>query len=144
MTPPSAVPTTGTATYTGIAYGWYGNGTLTEPPVFRGTVTVTVNFETRQAVVSVQNAATFDAAAAAVPATFTATTALGAAGSNVANYLTGTLNNGTLGGGVGGRLFGPVAASGGGAAAPAEIAGAFRMSASSGAAVVGGFIGRKQ
>jgi hypothetical protein len=144
VTAPASVPTTGTATYTGIAYGWYGNGTLTEPPVFRGTATVTVNFATRQATVSVQSTSTFDAAGTAVPATFTATTALGAAGANVANYLTGTATNGTLSGGVGGRLFGPVVATGSSGTGPAEIAGAFRMSAASGVAVIGGFIGRKQ
>lgn len=144
VTAPASVPTAGTATYTGIAYGWYGSGTLTEPPVFRGTATVTVNFATRQATVSVQSTSTFDAAGTPVPATFTATTALGAAGANVANYLTGTVTNGTLSGGVGGRLFGPVVATGSSGTGPAEIAGAFRMSAASGAAVIGGFIGRKQ
>ncbi len=144
VTDPAAVPTSGTATYSGIAYGWYGNGTLTEPPVFRGAATVTVNFATRQAVVTVQNTATYDAAATAVPATFTATTGLGAAGANVANYLTGAISNGALSGGVGGRLFGPVVTTGASGAGPAEIAGAFRMSAASGAAIIGGFIGRKQ
>jgi len=143
VTAPTAVPTTGTATYTGTAYGWYGSGTLTEPPAFRGTATVTVNFATRQAVITVQNTATYDAAGTPVPATFTATTALGAAGANVANYLTGPVTSGTLSGGVGGRLFGPVVGTGA-SIGPAEIAGAFRMSATSGAAVIGGFIGRKQ
>lgn len=144
VTAPATVPTSGTATYTGIAYGWYGTGTLTEPPVFRGTATVTVNFATRQAVVTVQNTATYDAAGTPVPVTFTATTALGAAGANVANYLTGTAASGALSGGVGGRLFGPVVATGTSGTGPAEIAGAFRMSAASGAAVIGGFVGRKQ
>jgi len=144
VTDPAAVPTTGTATYSGIAYGWYGNGTLTEPPVFRGEARVTVNFATRQAVITVQNTATYDAAGTPVPATFTATTALGAAGANVANYLTGTAGNGTLTGGVGGRLFGPIVTTGTSGSGPAEIAGAFRMSAASGAAMIGGFIGRKQ
>jgi len=79
-----------------------------------------------------------------VPATFTATTTLGAAGSNVSNYLTGTAGNGSLSGGVGGRLFGPVVSTGTSGSGPAEIAGAYRMSAAGGAAVIGGFIGRKQ
>lgn len=144
VTDPAAVPTAGTATYSGIAYGWYGTGALVEPPVFRGTATVTVNFATRQAVITVQNTATYDAAGTPVPATFTATTALGAAGANVANYMTGAVSNGSLSGGAGGRLFGPVVATGSSGTGPAEIAGAFRMSAASGAAVIGGFIGRKQ
>lgn len=144
VTDPSTVPTTGTATYSGIAYGWYGSGALDEPPAFRGTATVTVNFATRQAVVTVQDTATYNAAGAAVPASFTTTTALGTAGSNVANYLTGTAGNATLSGGVGGRLFGPVVTTGSSGAGPAEIAGTFRLSAASGAAVIGGFIARKQ
>lgn len=144
VTDPSTMPTTGTATYSGIAYGWYGRGALEEPPVFRGAATVTVNFATRQVTVTVQNTATYDAAATAVPATFTATTGMGAAGSNVANYLTGKITNGTWSGGVSGRYFGPVVATGTSGTGPAEIGGAFRMAGTGGAAIVGGFIARKQ
>jgi len=144
VTDPSAVPSSGTATYSGIVYGWYGSGRSEEPPVFRGNARVTVNFATRQVEVSVQDTATHDAAETAVPGTFTTSTTLGAVGANVANYLTGPVNNGTLSGGVSGRLFGPVVSTGTSGAGPAEIAGAFRMSAADGRAVMGGFIARKQ
>ena len=144
VTDPAAVPTTGTATYSGIAYGWYGRGALEEPPVFRGTATITVNFATRQVAVTVADTATYDAAATPVPATFAATTGMGAAGSNVANYLTGTITSGTLLGGIGGRYFGPVVSTGTSGAGPAEIGGAFRMASASGVAIIGGFIARKQ
>ncbi|RZI43139.1 hypothetical protein EGT07_09840 [Herbaspirillum sp. HC18] len=144
VTDSAVVPTTGTATYSGIAYGWYGRGALEEPPVFRGAATITVNFATRQAVVTVANTNTFDAANTPVPSTFTATTGVGAAGVNVANYFTGTVGNGTLSGGISGRLFGPVVSTGTSGAGPAEIGGAFRMSGTGGAVVVGGFIARKQ
>lgn len=144
VTNPSAVPTTGKATYSGIAYGWYGRGALEEPPVFRGTATVTVDFATRQVEVTVQNTATFDTAATAVPATFTTMTGMGAAGSNVANYLTGKISNGAWNGGISGRYFGPVVATGTSGTGPAEIGGAFRMAGAGGAAIIGGFVARKQ
>ncbi len=144
VTDPATVPTTGTATYSGIAYGWYGRGALEDPAVFRGAATVTVNFATRQVSVAVQNTATYDAAATAVPATFTATTGMGAAGTNVANYLTGKITNGAWGGGVSGRYFGPVITTGTSGAGPAELSGAFRMAGTDGAAIIGGFIARKQ
>jgi hypothetical protein len=70
---------------------------------------------------------------------------MGANGASAANYFTGPLENGSLKGGVSGRYFGPVVASGNsGVASPAELGGAFSMSnASTGAAVIGGFIARK-
>jgi hypothetical protein len=141
---PATVPTTGTATYSGIAYGWYGRGAQEEPPVYFGNVAVTVNFATRQVGVTVSGTATYDAVATPVPAAFTATAGMGAAGSNVTNYLTGTVTSGTLSGGVGGRYFGPVVSTGTSGAGPAEIGGAFRMSNASGVAIIGGFIARKQ
>lgn len=144
VTDPAAVPTTGTATYSGIVYGWYGRGALEEPPLFRGTATVTVNFATRQAVITVANTATYDAAGTAVPAAFTTASGMGAAGSNVASYATGSITSGTLTGGVSTRYYGPVVSTGASGAGPAEIGGAFRMSNASGVAIIGGFIGRKQ
>ena len=71
--------------------------------------------------------------------------AMGAAGSNVANYLTGPVNDSGLKGGLSGRYFGPVVATGTSGAGPAELGGAFSMTnATSGKTVVAGFIGRKQ
>jgi hypothetical protein len=140
VTNPATVPTTGTANYSGFAYGWYAPNRAADPSVFRGTATVTVNFATRQVTVSVQNATTYDSAGAPVPVNFTSTTTMGAAGSDLTNYMTGTAASGALTGGVSGRYFGPVAAGG-----PAEIAGTFQMSnATGGQTVIGGFMGRKQ
>ncbi|MGB7479554.1 MAG: CBM35 domain-containing protein [Burkholderiaceae bacterium] len=139
VTDPAAVPASGSASYSGVAYGWYAPNASDEPAYFRATATVTVNFATRAATVSVQGARRVFAPAGDVPVSFSTSTAMGAVGSNVANYLTGTVG-GTLSGGVGGRYFGPVAGGG-----PAEVGGSFKLSnAGSGAAVVGGFIARKQ
>ncbi len=139
VTDPAVVPASGSASYSGVAYGWYAPNASDEPAYFRATATVTVNFATRAATVSVQGARRVFAPAGDVPVSFSTSTAMGAVGSNVANYLTGTVG-GTLSGGVGGRYFGPVAGGG-----PAEVGGSFKLSnAGSGAAVVGGFIARKQ
>jgi hypothetical protein len=140
VTTPSAVPASGTASYSGIAYGWHtGNGTA-DPSVFWGAATVTVDFATREVTVLVENTETYNSAATKLPAaSFRATTKMGAAGQSVANYLTGPVDNGTVKGGLSGRFFGPV--SGG----PAEVGGAFTLSASAtGQTVIGGFIVRKQ
>ena len=143
VTDPAAVPSTGTASYSGIVEGWYGKNASDEPAFFRGTATVTVNFATREVVVNVENTVA-DNGGAAVPVAFKATVGIGTAGSNVANYLTGVADNGKLKGGVSGRLFGTVA-SGGSGAGPAEIGGAISLSnTTTGETVVGGFLGRKQ
>jgi hypothetical protein len=142
---PAVVPATGSATYAGVAYGWYTRNGTEEPSVFRGTALATVNFATRQVTVTVQNTNTFDAAGASVPVAFVATAATGAVGTNLANYLTGTVDNGLLKGGLGGRYFGPVVTTGTSGAGPAEIGGTISLSNSTtGQAVVGGFIARKQ
>jgi len=139
VTNPAAVPTTGTATYSGIAYGWYANSRADNPPVFRSPATITVNFATRIVTVKVDAAATFDANLTPLPTlNFTASTAMGAAGNKVANYMTGTIDNGTLKGGISGRFFGPVQAG-----APAEIGGSYTLSNTTGRSVIGGFIARK-
>lgn len=142
VTDPATVPASGTATYSGIAYGWYAPNRTVDPSVFRGNATITVNFATRQATISVQNAISYDATGSAVPVSFTTTTGLGAAGASVANYLTGTVTSGTLSGGVGARLFGPVVSVGTGTG-PAEAGGSFQMSSATQYAV-GGFLARKQ
>lgn len=145
VTDPANVPSAGSASYSGLVYGWYAANATDESTFFRGTALVTVNFATRQVTVSIQNTRTDNAAATTVPVAFSATTAMGAAGTNVANYLTGTAGNGTLTGGIGGRYFGPVVSTGSSGAGPAELGGTFSLSnATTGAAVVGGFIGRKQ
>ena len=103
VTDPATVPSTGTATYSGVVQGWYSATPNVDPTVFRGDATVTVNFATRQVTITVANTKTYDATQAVVPATFTATTTLGAAGASTANYMTGTVDAGTLKGGISGR-----------------------------------------
>lgn len=143
VTDPARVPASGTASYSGIVEGWYGKNASDDPAFFHGTATITVNFATREVGVDIGNT-TADNSGSTVPAAFKATVGMGAAGSNVANYLTGAVNNGKLTGGVSGRYFGTVA-SGGSGAGPAEIGGTISLSNSStGETVVAGFIGRKQ
>jgi hypothetical protein len=143
VTDPASVPSSGTASYSGIVEGWYGKNASDDPAFFHGTATITVNFASREVIVDIGNTAA-DNGGGAVPAAFKATVGMGAAGSNVANYLTGAVDNGKLKGGVSGRYFGAVA-SGGNGAGPAEIGGTISLSNSStGETVVGGFIGRKQ
>lgn len=140
-TTPASVPTSGSATYSGIVRGRYAPNAVDDPVPFSGTVTVTVNFASRSVTVTIQNTVREDTGAS-VPVAMTATTTLGT-GDN-ANYMTGSASNATLSGGVGARLFGPIA-SGGSGTGPAEIGGAFQLTTTgTGAAVVGGFIGRKQ
>lgn len=149
VTDPATIPTTGTASYSGFVYGWYARNATGEAAFFRGDALVTVDFATRQVIIKIQNTmADLDFSekfATAVPIALTATTAMGAAGNSVANYLTGSADNGTLKGGISGRYFGPVVSTGTSGAGPAEIGGAFSLSnPGTGQAVVGGFIGRKQ
>lgn len=146
VTAPNTVPATGTAIYVGTAYGWYAGNAVEDPIPFHAAAAMVVNFVTRQVEVTVANAVTHNAAATPLPAiAFKTLTAMGAAGTNVANYFTGPVNNGTLLGGFSGRYFGPIAAPAGtSGAGPAELGGAFSLSsATTGAAVVAGFIGRK-
>ncbi len=145
VTSPASVPAGGSATYTGYVYGWYSRNGTEDVSFFRGDATLIANFETRLVTVSLANTATYDAAMTPVPVTLTATIPMGAAGDNTANYLTGPVGNGTLTGGLGGRYFGPVVSTGSSGAGPAELGGSFSLSnATTGAAVVGGFIASKQ
>jgi hypothetical protein len=145
VTDPANVPTSGTASYAGYVYGWYSRNGTEEVSFFRGDATLVVDFATRQANVTFRNAATFDDQRTPVPVAMTTAIPMGAAGANTANYMTGAVANGTLSGGLSGRYFGPVIASGSGGTGPAELGGAFTLSnASTGATAVGGFIARKQ
>ena len=142
VTPPAAVPTTGTATYTGTVRAWYAADKNSDAVPFLASATMTVDFATRQVTIAVQNVRTDDAAGTPIPVTFQATAWTGAAGSNVANYLTGTVDaGGGLKGGISGRYFGPVAAG----SAPTEAGAAFSLeNAATGQTMIGGFIAKKQ
>lgn len=133
------VPASGEGTFRGIAYGWYTTNGASEPIRYRAAVRVVVNFgAARQADVYVENAVA-ETGGAAVPVAIVARAAFGDAGTNVANYLQGRIDDGgttqLTQGGLGARFFGSSAA---------EIAGSFNLkNATTGAATVGGFIARR-
>ncbi|MBW8886113.1 MAG: hypothetical protein JF616_00005, partial [Fibrobacteres bacterium] len=144
VTDPAAIPTTGTANYSGYAYGWYASNGTEEASFFRGDATLTVDFATRKVTITFKDTATYNSDATPVPVTLTATTTMGAAGGNVAHYMTGPVTNDSLKGGISGRYFGPVVTSTANGTGPAEVGGAFSLSNSTtGATAVGGFIARK-
>ncbi|HEV2612745.1 MAG TPA: hypothetical protein VGU61_20965 [Noviherbaspirillum sp.] len=142
VTDPAVVPTTGTASYDGFVTGWYAANGANDPVPVRGQATITANFATRQVTVALRNVVNRDNNAA-LPFSFTTTVNMGAAGISVANYMTGALSSGGLTGGLSGRYFGPVV-TGGAGAGPAEVAGAMSLSNAAGAALIGGFIAKKQ
>jgi hypothetical protein len=145
VTAPASVPTTGTASYLGTVRGWYNAKAGNDATAFRADAIMTVDFATRQVTITVQNP-TSDGVAVTVPIGFKATVGMGAANSNVANYLTGAAAaSSTLKGGVSGRYFGPVVSTGNSGNGPAEAGATFTLTdATSGQTVIGGFIARKQ
>jgi hypothetical protein len=145
VTDPASVPASGSATYSGLAYGWYVPNGADDVQFFRGDATITVNFATRQASIVFTETRTFDSAWSPLPIGLNASIRLGAAGQTVANYMTGRADNGTLAGGISGRYFGPVVATGASGTGPAELGGAFTLSnPGTGQVAVGGFLARKQ
>lgn len=140
VTDPAAVPSSGTASYSGIVYGWYSADGSGDPVPFNGDATATVNFATRQVTVNFQGMRS-SSDNSALPLNFSTNTLMGWNGTNTANYLTGAANaSAAMSGGVSGRFFGPVSNT-----APPEIAGALSLSnGTSGATMVGGFIARRQ
>ncbi len=135
VTDSAAVPASGTASYAGVVYGWYAANATDESVFFRANANLVVDFATRQAQISVQNAATYNSAATPVPANFAATMAWSPPAN--ANYMTAAVA-GAIPGGISARFFGPV--NGG----PAETAGSFMLNnAGTGQTVIAGFIARK-
>jgi hypothetical protein len=139
-TDPALVPTSGSASYVGVVHGRYSANGTDDPVPFVGSVAVSVNFATRSVTVSITNTVRNDGSGAGVPLAMSASTVLGSGGN--ANHLSGTAAAGSLAGGLAARLFGPVAAGGSGTG-PAELGGAYSLSNGS-AAVVAGFIARRQ
>jgi len=149
VTPPGNVPASGAATYRlGHVFGWYAApwpnaGQPSDAVPFLGTADATVDFTARTLTVRISGLRSEDTGGA-LPIELTLNARLGDSGSNAAGYYRGVADTGAMRGALGGRLFGPVDDSPGGNA-PAEIGGVFRMSdADSRAALVGGFIARKQ
>lgn len=144
-TAPDSVPATGTASYAGIVYGVYSTNGTEEVKVFRANATLTVDFATRASTVTIADTIEFDGTMPPLPAiAVTATSSFGAAGTDLAGYMTSAAQSGPMTGGMGVRFFGPVANEGAGAG-PAEAGGTFRLhDAATGATAIGGFIARKQ
>lgn len=144
VTDPAAVPTVGTATYTGRLYGYLGaNGGTAEPEGIEGRATITVDFATGAATVAFEGVVSY---AGTEERTLEIRPALrgGEAGTKFTNYLTGAFDGTNYGGGISARYFGPVVSTGASGSGPAEIAGTLRLTAKSGNnTFVGGFIARK-
>lgn len=130
VTNPASMPSSGIAIYSGLVDGWYTNDINADPERLRGSVTVTVDFAMRDVTITLQ----------ADPLSLAAAAKMGADGSTLANYLTGSVANAAWNGGISARYLGPVASNG-----PEELAGAFSLSsAGSRSAVVAGFIAIRQ
>lgn len=137
VTSPDAVPTTGTATYSGTVYGLLGlPAPQDDPQPFVGNATVTVDYATGTATIAIANAETFEATPVAVDvAEFTATATKGTVADTAApNYFTGAVNATGVTGGVSGRYFGPSAK---------EVGGTFQLAGPNNSVVIGGFVARK-
>lgn len=149
VTPQANIPTGGTATYTGAIYGFFARSAVAtsaddDAAHFRGKATISVNFATRTATITFSDTNTFNSAATAVPASFTATALIGGANGGPSNYLSGSVTNAQRDGGIGARFFGPSDAAG-----PAEIGGTLSFTytpagTTTRQTVIGGFIARKQ
>ncbi|HJV84324.1 MAG TPA: DUF4214 domain-containing protein [Noviherbaspirillum sp.] len=141
----ASVPQSGTATYSGIVYGWDGSSSATvDPTVFRGIATITVDFATRRVNVAFANAVTYNSTGARIDTPSYVAAAMGGAGTNVANYFTASVNIGAFTGGLSGRFFGPAVTGGTTGTGPEEIGGAFTLrNTATGATMLGGFIARK-
>jgi hypothetical protein len=141
---PAQVPASGSARYTGIAYGWYAeHEDMANPPTFYGIATVNADFATGTVMITIEDTVRYEGESAIpVPATMTATTTIGSAATNSTNYATGPAGNGAMSGGISTRFYGPVDAS---ASGPAEVGGTFTLSnQATTQGVIGGFIARRQ
>lgn len=142
VTAPSQVPTTGIARYSGVLRGWFGYDGVNDVFPIVGTVMMSVDFAAHSVTVQINGTRIDEGTMDTVPVALTATTTIGSA--DLTNYFSGTADNGTLKGGIGGRFFGPVT-SGGSGTAPAEIGGSLTIqNAGTGMISIDGFILRKQ
>ena len=143
VTDPRTMPSSGVATYSGLAYGAYTSNGASGPSTFRGAAVAVVDFASRTVSVTIQNTV-MDGTSTSVPVVLAANLSMAATGSSDANYFSGPALNGTMSGGLSGRFFGPVVAGGNGTG-PIELGGAVSLSNSSTKqASVAGFIVRKQ
>lgn len=144
VTPPAALPTTGTARYIGYARGWYSPDGRVEAYPIAADVEITVDFAARNA--------TFNITRLRVDEAQDPSPQLAASSENTlpfgspANFLVGPVTHGNASGNAGARFFGPVTDG-----APAEMGGAFsvRGTSSTSSPIVdaifgaGGFIAKR-
>ncbi len=142
VTNPAQMPTTGTATYTGTLRGWFSNNGIEDSNPIIGTVTAVVDFARQTVQINFSNTRLDVKDLSSVPISFTTTTNISSG--NLANYFTGSINNGSVSGGLGARFFGPVTTNGG-ITGPAEVAGSYTFqSPNNGPVAIGGFLLKKQ
>lgn len=142
VTNPALIPTTGTTTYTGTLRGWFSYDELLDSYPIYGDVVVVVDFARQSIQIKFSDTRLDEDNFANVPLALSTTANIGSG--NLANYFTGSANNGTLAGGLGARFFGPITTSGG-TTGPAEIAGSFTFqSPGKGPVAIGGFLLKKQ
>ena len=142
VTNPAQIPTTGTATYVGALRGSFSYDGLADSYPITGNVIVVVDFTRQTAQIKFSDTRLDEKDFANVPISFTTTTNISSG--NLANYFTGSVNNGTVSGGLGARFFGPVTTNGG-TTGPAEVAGSFTFQSSDrGPVAIGGFLLKKQ
>lgn len=142
VTPASAIPTTGSARYLGLARGWYSPDGRVEPYPIAADVEITVDFAARTTRIRLSNLRVDEAQTPSpqLAAESINTLPFG----NPRNTMLGAVSHGDASGHAGARFFGPV--TGG---APAEIGGAFSVRAASASPIVdavfgaGGFIARR-
>ncbi len=141
VTPPASVPATGTARYIGYLKGWWSFDPGQDSYPIAGDVEAVVDFAARTVKLTVTSTRIDEGTLDPVPVNLTARVSISSA--QFANYFNGATANDKLSGALSGRFFGPVAAGGSGNA-PAELAGAFRLSApNKGPVAIGGFLLRK-
>jgi hypothetical protein len=142
VTNPTQMPTTGTATYTGTLRGWFSNDGVEDSNPIIGTVTAVVDFARQTVQINFSNTRLDVKDLSSVPISFTTTTNISSG--NLANYFTGSVNNGSVSGGLGARFFGPVTTNGG-ITGPAEVAGSYTFqNPNNGPVAIGGFLLKKQ
>lgn len=129
----NALPRSGSASYTGLAHGWYSPDGVIEPYPIAADVEILVDFAARTMRVRLFNLR-IDEDQNPSPQFVADSTNTVPFGSG--NSLGGAVSHGNAAGQLGARFFGPVSNG-----APAEIAGAFSLRGSAASGITGSLIG---
>lgn len=132
----SALPTTGTVRYIGVARGWYSPDGIIQPYPIAADAEITVNFaaDSRNAVVRIFNLRIDENQNPSPQLATESTNTLTLAPQQ--NYVLGAITHGSASGDLGARFFGPVINGG-----PQEIAGTFSVRGAGGGPLVGAIVG---